>query len=67
MARLNRSRIVRLEVKLGSGCPTCHGWSSTVVFDDDGVMLRPEWCSACGRKVPGERWVHLIGVSLDAI
>jgi hypothetical protein len=67
MARLIRTRIRRLETAVGSGCPTCRGWSPTVVIDDDGVMLRPEWCPDCGRQVPVARWVHLMGVSLHAI
>jgi hypothetical protein len=62
-----RSRITTLEATVGQGCPTCRGWSPTVVIDDAGVMLRPEWCPNCHRRVPVARWVHLVGVRLDAM
>jgi hypothetical protein len=67
MARLNRKRIRRLETKVGTGCSVCHGWNPTVIIDDDGNTTRPEWCSDCGRYVPVELYLHIVGVSLDAI
>lgn len=60
-------RIIRLEERLGSGCPHCRAWNAMVIESEDGFRSRPERCPVCQREVPIGGARRYIGVDPDAV
>jgi len=60
-------RLAKLEATMPKGCAECRAWSGTVLVDDAGAATRPGRCPACGRSVPIQTLVHLVGVPLEAV
>ncbi len=55
----------RLEVQ--PECRACQGWGASTYCNEQGVCLRPEICSACGRQVPIRLRRIIVGVDLSLV
>jgi hypothetical protein len=64
-----RKRLVQAEAVLRPlpGCAVCRRWDGSVVGDDRGKRSRPEVCPECGRIVPVQRLVMVVGLDLDRL
>ena len=64
-----RKRLVQAEAVLRPppGCTVCRRWDGSVVGDETGKRIRPEVCPDCGRVVPVQRLVMVVGMDLDRL
>lgn len=65
-------RVAKIEARRPVGCATCRCWTGAIVMtaDEDGTETgrsRPERCPDCGRVVPVQHVLRIIGIDWDAI
>ncbi len=64
-----RQRLTKAEAALRPPprCPTCRQSDGDVVGDETGKRSRPEECPECGRVVPVQRLVIVVGLDFDRL
>jgi hypothetical protein len=65
-------RVRALECPQPVGCDTCRFWTWAIIVTEDEAgnetgRSRPDVCPACGRHVPVERVLQIVGVDWDVV